>query len=253
MLTELEDAVTAVHAHYSILLLKSAFMSPQSHERDLATLVVPLIGCVAATDDPLEPYRLIDADGAVVAPVASFLRELLAASRAPLTLRSYAMDLLRWWRFLAAADVRWEQATPVEGRDFSLWIRQASKPRSGPGPGVRRRGGRGRRGWPAAAPVPPGGAGWRPSRPGQPGDGQAVAGLGVCAADGQPQRDGAADVLRLSPGSRQRADGQPVPAGPVAARRAFACPSQPDGPVAAGAGRAVPQPGGAAAAAGDPG
>ena len=111
-------------------------MSPQSHERDLVTLVVPLIGCVAATDDPLEPYRLIDADGAVVAPVASFLRELLAASRAPLTLRSYAMDLLRWWRFLAAADVRWEQATPVEGRDFSLWIRQASKPRSGPGPGA---------------------------------------------------------------------------------------------------------------------
>jgi len=39
--------------------------------------------------------------------------------------------LLRWWRFLAAADVRWEQATPVEGRDFSLWIRQASKPRVG--------------------------------------------------------------------------------------------------------------------------
>jgi hypothetical protein len=110
-------------------------MSPQSHERDLVTLAVPRIGCVAATDDPLEPYRLIDADGAVVAPVASFLRELLAASRAPLTLRSYAMDLLRWWRFLAAADVRWEQATPVEGRDFSLWIRQASKPRSGPGPG----------------------------------------------------------------------------------------------------------------------
>ena len=32
--------------------------------------VVPRIGCVAATDDPLEPYRLIDADGGVVAPVA---------------------------------------------------------------------------------------------------------------------------------------------------------------------------------------
>src|SRR5438552_11011831 len=108
-------------------------MFPQSHERDVATLVVPRIGRVAATDDPLEPYRLLDADGAVVVPVASFLRELLAASRAALTLRSYAMDLLRWWRFLAAVDVRWEQATPVEGRDFSLWIRQASKPRSGPG------------------------------------------------------------------------------------------------------------------------
>jgi hypothetical protein len=73
-------------------------MFPRSYERDIAGLVVPGIGCVAATGDPLEPYRLLDADGAVVAPVASFLRELLAASRAPLTLRSYAMDLLRWWR-----------------------------------------------------------------------------------------------------------------------------------------------------------
>ena len=30
---------------------------------------------------------------------------------------------------------RWEQAILVEGRDFSLWIRQASKPRVGPGCG----------------------------------------------------------------------------------------------------------------------
>jgi len=107
-------------------------MGTQSHERDLATLVVPRIGRVVAADDPLEPYQLLDADGAAVRAVASFLRELLAASRAPLTLRSYAMDLLRWWRFLAAVDVRWEQATPVEGRDFSLWVRQVSKPRARP-------------------------------------------------------------------------------------------------------------------------
>ena len=152
-------------------------MSPQSHERDVVTLVVPRIGCVAATDDPLEPYRLIDADGAVVAPVASFLRELLAASRAPLTLRSYAMDLLRWWRFLAAADVRWEQATPVEGRDFSLWIRQASKPRSGPGSG-----------------------------------GGAVAGAGAGGADGrrrpQSRREGLAGGL---PGQVNPVTGKPSP------------------------------------------
>src|SRR5260370_8936640 len=104
-------------------------MSAQSGERDLATLAVPCIGCVVATADRLEPYRLLDGDGAAVIAVASFLGELVAASRVPLTLRSYAMDLLRWWRFLAAVDVRWERATPVEGRDFSLWIRQASKPR----------------------------------------------------------------------------------------------------------------------------
>jgi integrase len=111
-------------------------MSTQSHERDLSTLRVPRLGRVVAADDPFEPYRLLDADGAAVTAVSSFLRELLAASRSPLTLRSYAMDLLRWWRFLAAVDVRWEQATPVEGRDFSLWVRQASKPRARAGPGV---------------------------------------------------------------------------------------------------------------------
>jgi integrase len=105
-------------------------MGAQSHERDLAALVVPRTGCVEATGDLLEPYRLLDGGGSVVGPVAWFLRELLAAARAPLTLRSYAMDLLRWWRFLAAVAVSWDQATPVEGRDFSLWIRQARKPRA---------------------------------------------------------------------------------------------------------------------------
>jgi hypothetical protein len=65
------------------VLLESRLVIAQSGERDLATLVVPRIGCVVAATDPLEPYRLLDADGAAVTPVASFLRELLAASRAP--------------------------------------------------------------------------------------------------------------------------------------------------------------------------
>ena len=100
--------------NYSILLLGSPVMSTQPHERDLAALRVPRLGRVVAADDPFAPYRLLDADGAAVAAVSSFLRELLAASRSPLRLRSYAVDLLRWWRFLAAVDVRWEQAAPVE-------------------------------------------------------------------------------------------------------------------------------------------
>ena len=97
------------------MLLESRLVIAQSGERDLSTLVVPRIGCVVATADPLEPYRLLDADGAAVTAVASFLRELLAASRAPLTLRSYAMDLLRWWRFLAAVDVRLRDAISACG------------------------------------------------------------------------------------------------------------------------------------------
>ena len=38
--------------------------------RDLARLVVPRCGLLEATGDPFEPYRLVDADGVVVGPVA---------------------------------------------------------------------------------------------------------------------------------------------------------------------------------------
>ena len=34
-----------------------------------------------------------------------FLRDLLASGKSAATLRSYAVDLLRWWRFLDAVDV----------------------------------------------------------------------------------------------------------------------------------------------------
>ena len=47
------------------------------------------------------------------------------------TLRSYGMDLLRWWRFLLAVDVAWDSATRIEARDFSCWIQLAVKQRIG--------------------------------------------------------------------------------------------------------------------------
>ena len=66
-----------------------------------------------------------------------FLRDLLAAGRSGSTLRSYAGDLLRWWRFLDAVGVGWDRASRVEARDFSCWIQltakqrlQTSRPRS---------------------------------------------------------------------------------------------------------------------------
>jgi hypothetical protein len=82
--------------------------------RDVARLVVPRCGQLVSTGDLTEPYRLIDAGGAVVEPVATFLRELLAAGRSPATLRSYGMDLLRWWRFLGAVDVGWRRAAGMD-------------------------------------------------------------------------------------------------------------------------------------------
>ena len=95
--------------------------------RDLAALAVPQGGRMVATGDRYEPYRLVGADGVVVAAAASFFRDLLAAGRAESTVRSYGMDLLRWFRFLGAAGVRWDRATRAEARDFSRWLQVAGK------------------------------------------------------------------------------------------------------------------------------
>jgi site-specific recombinase XerD len=106
--------------------------------RDLAGLIVPRIGrLVDQTDVPGEPYRLVDAAGVVIDPVGAFFRELLASGRSTTTVRSYGMDLLRWWRFLAAVDVVWNRAGRIEARDFSCWIQATAKsPRPGMGSSV---------------------------------------------------------------------------------------------------------------------
>ncbi|MEV5010652.1 site-specific integrase [Streptomyces sp. NPDC055692] len=59
-----------------------------------------------------------------------FFQELLAAGKAAATVRSYGMDLLRWWRFLHAVQVPWDRATRVDARDFSCWIQLTVKPRA---------------------------------------------------------------------------------------------------------------------------
>ena len=53
---------------------------------------------------------------------------LQAAGRSELTIRSYGMDLLRWFRFLWAAGVAWDRATRAEARDFCRWLLVAGKP-----------------------------------------------------------------------------------------------------------------------------
>jgi site-specific recombinase XerD len=109
-------------------------MSGDEVGRDLAALVVASSGSLVETGDPWEPYRLVDQVGATVVPVSAFLRELQAAGRAASTQRSYALDLLRWFRFLRAEEVPWGQATRVEARDFCRWLAGVDKPRRGAGP-----------------------------------------------------------------------------------------------------------------------
>jgi site-specific recombinase XerD len=95
---------------------------------DGALTVVPLLGRLLETGDRSDPYRLVDDTGGVVEPVAAFFRELQATGRADATLRSYGMDLLRWFRFLWAVGVAWDRATQVEAREFARWLQLSGKP-----------------------------------------------------------------------------------------------------------------------------
>jgi hypothetical protein len=111
--------------------------SREEQGRDLSRLVVSRAGRLVATGDDREPYRVIGPDGVVAEPVSVFLRDLLASGKSAATLRSYAVDLLRWWRFLDAAGVEWDRASRAEARDFSCWIQltvkqrlQTSRPRA---------------------------------------------------------------------------------------------------------------------------
>ena len=98
------------------------------HRVDVARTVVPQLGRLVATGDPLMPYELVGPDGVGVAAVSAFFAELQAAGRSEATLRSYGMDLLRWFRFLWALGVRWDRATRDEARDFSRSLQVAGKP-----------------------------------------------------------------------------------------------------------------------------
>jgi site-specific recombinase XerC len=76
----------------------------------------------------LPGVAVTDAAGQPVAVIGDYLNSLLAGGASPGSARSYALALLRWWRFLAAVDTPWERATRVEVRDFVLWMRFAARP-----------------------------------------------------------------------------------------------------------------------------
>ena len=104
--------------------------------RDLATVVVAKVGRLVECDDPWEPYRLVDPDGKPVEAVGVYFRDLQAAGRSSATVRSYGMDLLRWFRFVWALEVPWDRATRVEARDFCRWMQIAGKPARSSGRGT---------------------------------------------------------------------------------------------------------------------
>lgn len=57
--------------------------------------------------------------------MSTFLRDLMLTDMSPLTARSYANDLLRWWRLLLVLEVDWERATRAEVEVLVGWMRSA--------------------------------------------------------------------------------------------------------------------------------
>ncbi|MBU5943272.1 hypothetical protein [Streptomyces sp. PAM3C] len=89
-------------------------------EREVSGLVVTRVGSVEASTAATLPWVVLDGTGRPITPASEFLRELLAYGNTMASCRSYAFDLLRWFRFLAAVDVEWNRAKRVDVRDFVL-------------------------------------------------------------------------------------------------------------------------------------
>ncbi|WP_219510888.1 tyrosine-type recombinase/integrase [Nonomuraea ceibae] len=83
----------------------------------MATFVLPELGRLQKAGDQWAPYQIVDQGGIVVGPVRAFFAELQAEGKSASTVRSYGMDLLRWWRFLWALDIEWNRATRADARD----------------------------------------------------------------------------------------------------------------------------------------
>ncbi|MFI0897703.1 tyrosine-type recombinase/integrase [Streptomyces sp. NPDC020983] len=91
-------------------------------------VMVPKVGSVVRLDTQHPQYAVLGADGAPVAPVEAYLRDLSLSDSRPLTVRSYAYDLLRWHRFLWLLDVTWDRATGAEVDAMVGWLRSAPNP-----------------------------------------------------------------------------------------------------------------------------
>lgn len=89
---------------------------------------LPRIGEVRVGDRMSLPYVVVDGSGRDVEPVSLFLQDLALTDMSPLTCRSYAHDLLRWWRLLELVKVPWDRATRAEVELLVGWLRSARNP-----------------------------------------------------------------------------------------------------------------------------
>jgi integrase/recombinase XerD len=98
-------------------------------EQDLGSIRLPRWGRVVGPGGVV-PWLVVDPAEESVEPVRRFLRDFVAQGNRRGSVRSYAYDLLRWWRWLRVIEVEWDRATSAEVRDFVLWLDQAVKLRN---------------------------------------------------------------------------------------------------------------------------
>lgn len=70
------------------------------------------------------PWVVTGRTGDEIEPVSTFLRDLMLTDMSPLTARSSAADLLRWWRMLDIL-ASWESVTRSEVEMLVGWMRCA--------------------------------------------------------------------------------------------------------------------------------
>lgn len=98
-------------------------------ERDVGAIQLPSWGRVDRSEGVVK-WLVFDDAGEPVQPIREYLTDFIAQGNSGGSVRSYAYGLLRWWRWLKAVGVEWDQATPAEGRDLVLWLKQANKERT---------------------------------------------------------------------------------------------------------------------------
>lgn len=74
------------------------------------------------------PFALIGAGRRSIEPVTDYLLELVASDCSRLTIKSYAFDLLGWFRYLDRVEVRWDRVEREHVRDYVLHLRSAENP-----------------------------------------------------------------------------------------------------------------------------
>jgi site-specific recombinase XerD len=89
------------------------------------TLDPPRVGTVIASA-ARQGVRVLDAEGREIAPIEQYLRHLMLCDMSVLTCRSYAFDLLRWFRLMWCLETPWNASTPADAEVLVSWMRNTS-------------------------------------------------------------------------------------------------------------------------------